>query len=121
MSRIAAATAALLAALAAGAETRSDAEQAAAELAIATLTAEPGVARESIEVAAVRAVEWRNSSLGCPKPGKLYLDVVTKGYEVTLLADGRVHVLHVAGNRAFECRSKLRGIKPVDATRKPAR
>ena len=37
----------------------------------------------------VRAVDWRDSSLGCPKPGMAYLDVITPGHRVTLRANGR--------------------------------
>ena len=66
----------MFAAFAIGAATLTDTEQAAAELAIETITAELGVARESIEISAVRAVDWRDSSFGCPKPGKAYLDWV---------------------------------------------
>jgi len=74
-----------------------------AQLAIDALAEDLGIAREGIQVDTVRAVEWRNSSLGCPKPGKAYLDVITPGHKVTLRANGRVYVVHEAKNRAFVC------------------
>ncbi len=62
----------------------------------------------------VRAVDWRDSSLGCPKPGIAYLDVITPGHKVTLRADGQIYVVHEAGNKAFVCRQTkaLGGITP---------
>ena len=84
-------------------EELSDAERGAARLAIETLAADLGIARESIEVDTVKALEWRDSSLGCPKPGVAYLDVVTPGHKVILRVGKEIHVVHEAGNRAFRC------------------
>lgn len=126
MTRIPVAVAATLVALAACAqdlrttpgqkpiEALSDAERGAAMLAIDTLAADLGIAREGIEVDTVRAVEWRDSSLGCPKPGVAYLDVIKPGHKVTLRADGQIYVVHEAGNKAFVCRQTqaLGGITP---------
>jgi hypothetical protein len=96
------------------AEKLSDTERGAALLAIDTLAADLGIGREGIEVDTVRAVEWRDSSLGCPKPGVAYLDVIKPGHRVTLRADGQIHVVHEAGNKAFVCRQSqaLGGITP---------
>ncbi len=85
------------------AEQLSDAERGAAQLAVDTLAADLGIAREEIEVDTVRAIEWRDSSIGCPKPGMAYLDVVTPGHRVTLRAGGQIHVVHEARNKAFVC------------------
>jgi hypothetical protein len=126
MMRIPVAVAAALAALAACAqdirfvpgqgplETLSDVERGVAMLAIDTLAAELGVPREQIELDTVRAVEWRDSSLGCPKPGVAYLDVVKAGHKVTLRVDRQIYVVHEAGNKAFVCRQNkaLGGITP---------
>lgn len=54
-----------------------------------------------IEVAQVTAVDWRDSSLGCPQPGMRYLMVITPGYEVVLLANGRSFTYHTNGTRFF--------------------
>lgn len=115
MTRIPALVAATLAAFAAGADDirfypgrepaapLTDSERAAAQVAIDTLAAELGVGRDQVFVDTVRAVEWRDSSLGCPKPGVAYLDVISPGHRVLLRVDGQVHAVHEAGNRAFVC------------------
>jgi len=46
----------------------------------ATLAVQP----DEIEVVEYEAVEWNDSSLGCPKPGQMYLQVITPGYRVVL-------------------------------------
>ncbi len=115
MTRIAALVAATLAAFAAGAdeirfypgrepaEPLTDVERAAARIAIDSLAAELGVPKDQVLVDTVREVEWRDSSLGCPKPGMAYLSVITPGHRVTLRVDRQVHVVHEADNRAFVC------------------
>jgi len=121
MTRIAALVASTLAAFAAGAQdirfvpgqgpadTLNDTERAVALLAIDTLAADLKVAREGIELDTVRAVEWRDSSLGCPRPGVAYRDVINPGHRVTLRVDGQIHVVHESRNQAFICRQ----IRPV--------
>ena len=115
MTQIAFAVAATLAALAACAQDirfvpgqgsaaeLTDVERGAAQLAIDTLASDLGIDRDSIEVDTVKAIEWRDSSLGCPKPGVAYLDVVTPGHKVILRVGQEIHVVHEAGNRAFRC------------------
>lgn len=115
MTRIAALVAATLAAFAAGAddirfypgrepaEPLTDVQRAAALVAIDTLATELGIPKDQVLVDTVRTVEWRDSSLGCPKPGVAYLDVISPGHRVTLRVDRKVHVVHEAGNRAFVC------------------
>jgi hypothetical protein len=82
----------------------SDTESAAAAVAIEALAAELGIARDQISVQSVSAVDWGDSSLGCPKPDRAYLSVVTPGHRVTLLANGKLHSVHEANNKAFVCR-----------------
>jgi hypothetical protein len=55
-------------------------------------------------VQSVSAVDWGDSSLGCPRPDMAYLSVVTPGHRVTLLAEGQLYSVHEANNRAFVCR-----------------
>lgn len=115
MARIAALIAATLAAFAAGAqdlrfvagrepaEPLDDTGIAAAQVAIDALAKDLGIAKDGILVDTVRAVEWRDSSLGCPRPGMNYLSVITPGHKVTLRVDGELHVVHEADNRAVVC------------------
>ena len=96
-----------------------------ANLAIDALAAELGIARERIAVQSVTAVDWGDSSLGCPRPDMAYLSVVTPGHRVTLLAEGKRYSVHEANNRAFVCRQPQPGTAPgrsiTDAAQLPFR
>jgi ribosomal protein L20A (L18A) len=61
------------------------------ERVVADLAARLGISPEEIVVQEVREVEWRDSSLGCPKPGYGYLQVITPGYQILLQARGRTY------------------------------
>lgn len=58
-------------------------------LAIAALAGELQLPPEQITVLRATPTEWPNSSLGCPEPGQVYLDVITPGYVIVLAAQGR--------------------------------
>jgi CO/xanthine dehydrogenase Mo-binding subunit len=89
---------------AAGTGTNQGADR-ATELARKALAEELGIDPEIIHVRNVEAVEWPDSSLGCPKKGHQYTQVVTPGHRVRLEAEGRTYAVHVAGNRAVTCRA----------------
>ncbi len=61
------------------------------------------------EVAALRVVEarevnWASGALGCPNPGSIYIDVVTRGYLVVIEADGKTFHLHAGrAGKPFVC------------------
>ena len=63
-------------------------------LAIEALAGELGVPREQITVARFEARDWPDTALGCPQPGRAYLQVVTPGYRVFLVAGGREYEYH---------------------------
>ena len=67
---------------------------AASSRAVVDLAGELGVDVDSIQVVSVASVEWRDSSLGCPKPGQNYLMVITPGYRVVLEAAGQQYEYH---------------------------
>ncbi|MCX7690206.1 hypothetical protein [Thermoflexus sp.] len=52
------------------------------------------VSVEEIRGVEARAVTWPDSSLGCPEPGRLYLQVLTPGYRVVLEARGQRYAYH---------------------------
>lgn len=87
------------------AEKLTEAERGIAKLAIDTLAADLQIAKDGILVDTIRAVEWRDSSAGCPKPGRAYLQVITPGHKITLRANGQVHVVHEAKGSAVVCRN----------------
>ena len=90
---------------AAGAEKQlTENEQGIAKLAINTLAAELQVAPDRIELDTVRAVDWPDSSIGCPQPGRSYLQVITPGHKITLRANEQIYVVHESNGNAFVCR-----------------
>jgi hypothetical protein len=68
-------------------------------LARAELARELAIAEADIAVVSVEEIEWRDSSLGCPKPGVNYLQVITPGYKITLVAQGKSYEYHSDNNR----------------------
>jgi hypothetical protein len=54
------------------------------------------ITADEVRVRSVEAVQWRDSSLGCPKPGMSYLSVITPGYLIKLEARGRIYEYHAA-------------------------
>ena len=85
-----------------------------AQLAINALAADLGISQDQIAVDAIRAVNWPDSSIGCPQPGRAYLQVITPGHKITLRVGKQIHVVHEANRRAFVCRDTkaLGGITP---------
>ncbi|MFQ5854746.1 MAG: hypothetical protein ACE5LU_03765 [Anaerolineae bacterium] len=68
------------------------------------LASRANVEVEAVQVVEFEAVEWSDSSLGCPEPGKMYLQVITPGYRVVLQAAGQTYEYHTSrGNRAVLC------------------
>ena len=115
MTRLSVSIAATLIACAAGAQdvpfvpgqgsaaALTDADRRVAVAAIDALAADLKIPKEKIQVDTIRAVDWSNSSIGCPKPGVAYLEVITPGHKVTLRADGQIYVVHEAKERAVVC------------------
>jgi len=48
-----------------------------------------GVAREQVQVISSTAQTWSDGSLGCPKPGENYIQVMVEGFQVIVQAGGR--------------------------------
>ena len=69
------------------------------QAAIADLSEQEGILPEDITVVSVEAVEWNDSSLGCPKEGFMYAQVITPGFLVTLEAQGQIFEYHTDSNQ----------------------
>lgn len=80
-------------------EEREDAVEYLVQLASADLAAVLGIEGEDIKLVEVEPVQWRDTSLGCPKPGMMYAQVITPGYRLTLEVDGQPHVYHTDGGK----------------------
>jgi hypothetical protein len=52
-----------------------------------------------IELISFSSVTWPDSSLGCPKPGMAYAQVMVDGYRIRLKASGQVYEYHGAGGK----------------------
>ena len=65
-------------------------------LARADLAAHLGADAGQIALLSVEAVEWRDSSLGCPQPGMMYAQVITPGYRVVLGVGSQTYEYHTS-------------------------
>jgi hypothetical protein len=52
------------------------------------LASQLDTATEVVDTIAVETVERSKASLGCPKPGKMYAQVITPGHRVLLQVEG---------------------------------
>ncbi len=67
--------------------------------AVADLHDRVDIPKKKITVVKVEATEFSDTSLGVPKPGESYAQVVTPGYIIVLETNGDHYVYHGAGNR----------------------
>ena len=76
----------------------------AVQLAIQDAARRTGVDPAAVRVVSVEAREWPNSSLGCPRPGQMYAQVITPGFLIVLEASGQRLEYHSdAGQRVETC------------------
>lgn len=84
-------------------------EDAAAAVAWARrdLASRLNASEDAVTLVSIEAVEWRDSSLGCPQPGQMYLQVITPGYRFALGAEGATYEYHSArgAEQAILCES----------------
>ena len=60
----------------------------------ADLASRVAISVDEISLASVEAVTWNDSSLGCPSAGGMYLQVLTPGYKIILMAEGKEYSYH---------------------------
>ena len=81
-------------------------ENRATAIARQTLAGELSCQPGAINIVGVEPMEWSDSSLGCPQPGMMYMQVITPGYRITLEHDGQQYVVHTdQGQRAVHCKA----------------
>ena len=78
-------------------------DQKLAAQAVGLLVKNLKVPKDKVEVDTVRDIEWRDSSLGCPKPDQAYMQVMTPGHKITLRVGKKFFFVHEANGRAFVC------------------
>jgi hypothetical protein len=73
-------------------------------VAIAELARQSDVDPDDIEVVTHEPVTWRDGSLGCPEPGKMYTQALVDGYRIVLRLGGKDIAYHGAdGKPPFRC------------------
>ncbi len=68
--------------------------QAAVSAAQADLARTLNLSERDISLQKIEAVQWRDSSLGCPKSGHGYLQMITPGFRIWLEAQGQTYEYH---------------------------
>lgn len=68
--------------------------QTVVNLAKKDLSEKKNVSTAEIKLLTVKKVQWSDSSLGCAKPGQMYLQVITPGFEISLSAKGANYIYH---------------------------
>jgi hypothetical protein len=53
-----------------------------------------GFTADEISPVLIEAKQWRDSSLGCPREGMMYAQVITPGYMIVLQAGDRLYEFH---------------------------
>lgn len=91
----------------------SESKMESAKIAIDTLSKQLSIKPENINVIHVSVMNWPDSSLGCPKPGVNYLQVVTRGSMVLLQSNKKTYRIHIAKNRAILCETPMRRNLPL--------
>jgi hypothetical protein len=90
-------------------ETFMPSESDLVDVAIADLATRLGVSEEEVEVLRVEAVTWPDASLGCPRGGEVYAQVIVEGSRVLLQTDERVYDYHAGDDgEIFFCPSDER-------------
>lgn len=62
-----------------------------------------GIPASAWTVVVVQGKEWPDASLGCPKPGVMYIQVVTRGYLIILSSGSRILEYHASANGVAYC------------------
>lgn len=76
----------------------------ASRAALEAVAAASGMAIEELEIVSREAVNWSDSSLGCPQPDQFYLQVIIPGFRFTIRAGSTTYEVHTdQGTRAVIC------------------
>ena len=72
---------------------------------------ELGIDPAEVNIVSLVAVEFNDSSLGCPRPDMAYMQVITPGYKIRAQANDQDFDVRVSGSRGLVCRQRAaRGI-----------
>lgn len=84
--------------------------------AVAFLADNLDVDAEQMDVVSIESVMWDDASLGCPKPGEMYAQVVTPGYRVVLQVNDTEYEVHTdeAGEKMVLCEGDNSDTRDLD-------
>lgn len=68
--------------------------EALVQLAKEDLSKRLGLSVSQVMVATVEEIDWPSTALGCPEPGKVYAQVITPGYKITLTTASKLYTYH---------------------------
>jgi hypothetical protein len=68
--------------------------EAAVQAALADASRRTGLAVDALQVLSASSVTWRDGSLGCPQPGRVYTQALVPGYRVRIRAAGQEFDYH---------------------------
>jgi hypothetical protein len=78
--------------------------EAAVNAALQDAATQAGVPVSALRVEQVEATEWRDASLGCPRPGVMYAQVLTPGFKIVISGGGKQFEYHSdEGSRVVLC------------------
>jgi len=84
--------------------------QVVVDRAMADLVARLGIDQSAITVLTAKAMTWPDKSIGCPKPGMQYVQVLVDGALVDLQADGKTYSYHSGDDgKPMLCEQALSG------------
>ncbi|NCN59077.1 hypothetical protein COW99_01195 [Candidatus Roizmanbacteria bacterium CG22_combo_CG10-13_8_21_14_all_38_20] len=69
------------------------------------LALQSGIKDLDISTVSVEAVNWSDSSLGCPTPKTAYAQVITPGYKIILKVDDEIYTYHASSTNIVLCQS----------------
>ncbi len=79
--------------------------------ALAKVAEETGLSKDELTVVSQSEEMWRDSSLGCPQPGQMYMQVITPGMRFVIEGGGQRYNVHTdqSGGSAILCNSPQEG------------
>ncbi len=73
---------------------------------------------QSVSVTTQEEVSWPDRSLGCPRKGMNYAQVITPGSRLILEVDGRPYAYHAAGGKPYSyCATPAKIGSPLGGSR----
>lgn len=67
---------------------------------------------DAITVLEAQRVTWPDSSVGCPRPGMMYMQVLTEGARIVLSANERIYLYHSGSDSTPTLCEKPSPVKP---------